>query len=304
MVTIAIPRAADCHRYTTLWRYFFENLGFDVILSPETTKAMVDAGVKAANTDICFAIKVYYGHILELQKQKFDYLFVPSTIGSQKQCGGDYCCAYFAALPSIIKSSFGAKVLTATFYTDTDDYAPYLDLGNQLGIKDEDQIKHAFDSALKRWLEEKETKKSANIKKIKNPAKRVALIGLDYVILDKFCDMDIPKLLEKEDVEVVYSSDLTRELLEKEARQFPNHIQWHCEKEMLGAIYHFIEDEAIDGIILIFPFSCGPCFLLNEQVIAKNQHKKKFLTLNIDESQNEGRIRTRIEAFLDIINRV
>ena len=106
MPTIAIPRVADCHYYHILWKNFFENLGFEVILSPETTKAIVDAGVKAANTDLCFAMKVYYGHILELMKQKFDILFVPSTIGSHKKTGGDYCCAYFAALPSIVKSSF------------------------------------------------------------------------------------------------------------------------------------------------------------------------------------------------------
>ncbi|MBW3011413.1 hypothetical protein KY326_04300 [Candidatus Woesearchaeota archaeon] len=300
MATIAIPRAADSHKYTTLWEYFFENLGFEVILSPETTKAIVDAGVKAANTDLCFAMKVFYGHVLELQKQKFDYLFVPSIVGSRKTSGGDYCCAYFAGLQSIIKSSFDAKILTTTFYTDEDDYAPYIELGNKLDIKDEDKIRQAFDSALKKWIEERDTRKS---KKLENPDKRIALIGPDYVILDKFCDMNIPKLLEEENVEVIYSSDLKSDLLEREAKHFPNHIQWHSEKELLGAIYHFMEDKTIDGIILIFPFSCGPCFLLNEQVLSKNQNKKNFLILNVDESQNEGRIRTRIEAFLDILRR-
>lgn len=307
MTTIAIPRVADSHYYHLLWKYFFENLGLEVILSPETTKSMVDAGVKAANTDLCFAMKVYYGHVLKLMKQKFDILFVPSTIGSHKKGGGDYCCAYFAALPSMIKSSFDVRILSETLYTDSDDYGPAVRLARKLRIFDEKKVKQAFDKAFERWKQEKKKIKNKRAKRLHKPAKRIALVGPDYIILDRFCDMNIPKMLEQENIEVVYSSDLIdgeigeKDKIKEGIKRFPDHIHWHVEKELLGALYHFIEDKAIDGIILLYPFSCGPCFLLKEQVVSRNLDKKKFLVLNIDESQNEARIRTRIEAFLDII---
>lgn len=306
MTTIAIPRVADSHYNHLLWKYFFENLGLEVILSPETTKSMVDAGVKAANTDLCFAMKVYYGHILELMKQEFDILFVPSTIGSHKKSGGDYCCAYFAALPAMVKSSFDVKILSETLYTDSDDYSPAVRMARKLRISDEKRVKQAFDSAVGKWKQEKEQIKIKRIR-LDRPAGRIALVGPDYVILDRFCDMNIPKMLAEENIEVVYGSDLSdreigeRDKLREGIGQFPDHIHWHVEKELLGSLNHFIEDKAIDGIILLYPFSCGPCFLLKEQVVSRNLDKKKFLVLNIDESQNEARIRTRIEAFLDII---
>ena len=42
--TIGIPRAFLYYRYKILWKTFFRNLGFKLIVSDKTTKQTIDIG--------------------------------------------------------------------------------------------------------------------------------------------------------------------------------------------------------------------------------------------------------------------
>ena len=57
-VKIGIPRAMMFYRYYPLWSTFFRELGVEVVVSPSTSKRLVDRGVINAPEDTCLPVKV------------------------------------------------------------------------------------------------------------------------------------------------------------------------------------------------------------------------------------------------------
>ena len=74
-IKIGIPRALLYYRYGVLWKNFFESLGCNVILSPETNKQIVELGVNNTIDESCLSYKIYVGHVLYLSKI-CDYILV------------------------------------------------------------------------------------------------------------------------------------------------------------------------------------------------------------------------------------
>ncbi|MBD3259566.1 hypothetical protein GF371_02935 [Candidatus Woesearchaeota archaeon] len=297
MVKIGIPRAGYGQYYCQLWKTFFEELGFDVVLSSETTKQIVDNGVKHSDTDICFAIKIYVGHVLEL-KDKVDHIFIPSMSGYRNQ----YLCSYHMALPYLIKNMFpDLKLLTGKLGSDRPEMRQGLfEIAKKLGKKNEKELQSAIRAA---WeaenQEEREDISSSATERWKKAEYKIALVGADYITKDKFCLMNLPGLLKKENAILKNMNHPQRRSgLDRKTAGF--NVRWAIEQDMIDRFFDAIEWEDIDGIIYIMPFSCGPCFLFQEQVI-NEYNEKPVLVLNVDESQNETRIKTRIEAFIDVV---
>ena len=92
--TIGIPRALLYYRYGTLWRTFFEELGFAVQVSPDTDRAMLEAGDAASIDECCLASKVYCGHV-DWLLGKCDAVFVPAFASENPRCG--FCTKHQSA---------------------------------------------------------------------------------------------------------------------------------------------------------------------------------------------------------------
>lgn len=73
---IGIPRALLQYRYGVLWRTFFEKLGKKVVLSDETDRGIVDAGIARSVDETCLASKIFMGHVVNLIG-RCDAVFVP-----------------------------------------------------------------------------------------------------------------------------------------------------------------------------------------------------------------------------------
>jgi len=93
---IGIPQALLYYEFFPLWENFFENLGVEVIDSGSTTKEILDLGVRSAISEVCFPVKVFYGHVMNL-KDRVDYLFIPRLVCVEK---GAYFCRLFIC-PSV-----------------------------------------------------------------------------------------------------------------------------------------------------------------------------------------------------------
>jgi len=291
--TIGLPNSGRQAYYNTLYKIFFEELGFKTINSGETTKKIVDQGTKYSETDFCFAVKIYVGHVLEL-KDKADYIFVPSFTGKKQ-----FFCPYHSAMPNIIQTIFpNIKILTENFNEPAkEDWIGLKEIAKNLK-KEEKEILIALEKAKTAWEEEQKEQIKKEESKLKQKKIKVALIGPDsYVIHDKYCLMNIPELLEENNVLPVFFNPFK---YKKNENPTQGRIQWQIEQEIINEIFDVINSKAINGLIFIYPFSCGPLFLIQEQILSKYP-KKKILVLNVDESQNETRIKTRIEAFLDFV---
>ena len=70
---------------------------------------------------------------------------------------------------------------------------------------------------------------------------------------------------------------------------------------MAGSGLYFDQDEHIDGIVYLACFGCGQDSLIGE--IIERRMNKPFIMLTVDEHTGETGLLTRLEAFVDMIER-
>ena len=139
-MTIGIPRALIYWKRPYFWESFFENLGFEVLLSPKTNKEIVEEGVKISDPETCFSNKVYFGHLKWLEG-KVDYIFVPRLKANEEKL--EYCPKFFG-IPDLAKILVKTKILTENFDERREKFGKILEkLGKKLN-KNKKEIKILF----------------------------------------------------------------------------------------------------------------------------------------------------------------
>jgi predicted nucleotide-binding protein (sugar kinase/HSP70/actin superfamily) len=92
---VGIPRGLFFYQYYPLWKTFFEELGAEITVSDYTNKKILDDGVKTCIDEACLAVKIFYGHVINL-KDKVDCIFIPRFTSISKN---EYICPKFGSLP-------------------------------------------------------------------------------------------------------------------------------------------------------------------------------------------------------------
>ena len=104
--------------------------------------------------------------------------------------------------------------------------------------------------------------------------------------------------LESFNVVPIYADVANKEQTSQKSKVISKTLYWTYNKELIGAIEHYINK--IDGIIFISTFPCGPDSLVNELCIRKIKGIP-MTNIILDELQGEAGLLTRIESFIDII---
>ena len=132
----------------------------------------------------------------------------------------------------------------------------------------------------------------------------IALVGHGYNIYDERVCMKVIDKLEKMDVQVYTSLQLSDEQLDEVIASLGNEKYWANEDEMTGTAGHYLKDSKVDGVITITAFGCGPDSLMVERITRRaKQFNKPLLNLTIDEQTGEAGFITRLEAFVDMLFR-
>jgi predicted nucleotide-binding protein (sugar kinase/HSP70/actin superfamily) len=311
---IGIPRALIYWKKPYFWESFFENLGFEVLLSPKTNKEIVEVGVEISDPETCFSNKVYFGHLKWLD-QKCDLIFVPRLKTNKEKL--EYCPKFFG-LPDLAKILVKTKILTETFDEKKEKFEKSLvELGKKLGKKKEETEK-AFQEALKREREIKEKAEKEALEKLESNFKKIILISHPYNLYDEYVNLRIKERLEKLGVVPIFIEEipLTSRICTNLSTNFTNisdirgqirvysreiNFHWEFAKEIMEKI-DFVLNKKIDGAIEISSFACGCDAVLKEFVEKKfKENKIPFLYLIIDEHTGEAGFQTRLEAFVDTI---
>ena len=312
---IGYPRALLYYKYFPLWERFFHQLGAEVVLSSPTSKAILNEGTLAADNELCLPVKVFYGHLLEL-RDKVDAIFIPRIVSVEKSA---YTCPKFLGLPDMARAM---ETHIPEIWDPIIDlragWRKYLSSVISLGRKlSESSLKillayrkgvKALSSYRKlmldgqtpiELLEKKSVAKSASNKL------KIGLAGHPYNIYDRYISMNLVKRLRNMGVEVRTSEMLPNNLIEEQASKLPKELFWTYEKEVLGTVFHWTETGSVDGIIYVLSFACGPDSLV--QVLLEHELKKypqvPMMPLVIDEHSGEAGLITRVEAFIDMLQR-
>ncbi|HNU73183.1 MAG TPA: acyl-CoA dehydratase activase-related protein, partial [Thermodesulfobacteriota bacterium] len=60
---IGLPRALGYHWFGKLWSRFFKELQFNLIISPPTSRSLMELGFRAGLPELCFPVKVFLSHV-------------------------------------------------------------------------------------------------------------------------------------------------------------------------------------------------------------------------------------------------
>jgi predicted nucleotide-binding protein (sugar kinase/HSP70/actin superfamily) len=173
---------------------------------------------------------------------------------------------------------------------------------------------HLFRSALiiSRWFRKMEKKNGTD-------PLRVAMVGELFTLLDPSANMEMDKRLAEKGIEVFKSVWLSDYLNDRfrfnpfrknqfkfSSRYARPYLRFHSGGESIvsvGKTVYFAKN-GVDGVIHIFPFTCMP-ELVAQTILTKVQKDLDIpiLTLIIDEHTAPGGVETRLEAFLDLLER-
>lgn len=322
---VGLPKALIHYKFETMWKVFFQELGAEVVISPETTKKIREAAIKSAPDEDCYSTKIYHGHVFEL-KDKVDYLFIPrfgskhkTDMGCPKFIGlADVLRSMYPDLPKIIaphynvakyghgKKDFFWQVLKVGFVFTNNPFRIIRAMRKALKADKEYKKKLIIDiDTLQKWERSEILLNDPPDEIPGEKSLKIALVGHSYVLNDSYCSLDIKKKLKKHGVDFIISEQMPKELIDYQLDKLENRLYFEFEREILGTIMYFLESGTVDGIIHIMIFSCGPDSLAGELAsrFARRQHDVQLLQLVFDDLTAEAGMNTRIEAFVDMLRR-
>lgn len=336
---IGIPRALLYYYYFPFWLKLFSELNLEAVISDNTSRDLLDQGVKKSLSEICVPIKVIIGHILNLDQKDVDYIFLPRFRSLRKNV---VLCPKFLGLPDMVSHSLPsleAEIIADQIDAKSDDIAQYSNhqkLAKTFNISKK-EMKRALNKAASFWqryrnllfegyliddfsnIEEIEVleklvskfEKSSKLpqskkEELKTPGKEelidIALIGYVYNVYDQYINMDIINKLKEMGVRVHTFSMAAEKIVEQELSKLRKPMFWEFTNKLYGAAEHYLKNDKIDGVIHLTAFGCGPDSMLGQILeIDAKEYKKPFMTLRIDEQTGESHIITRIEAFIDLL---
>lgn len=295
---IGIPRALLYYRYDTLWKTFFQELDIETVLSPVTDKTILDEGSLYSIDENCLSSKLFFGHIAALEG-KCDAVFVPRIANYGKD---GVLCSRFEALYDMAVNTFREKDIH--FITcDIDlqqkksEQNAYISLAAELGKSKADAVK-AYETAVSASAQSQQKKVEAQQHLLDKDGIKILIVGHSYNLYDEYIGKPIIKNLHELNAVPLLADAVDLKQARQDYTSICRDVPWMMNRELVGAIaqYH----DAVDGIILITAFPCGPDSMLNEMIIRRIKDRP-ILNLLLDSQDGNAGIETRLESFVDII---
>ncbi len=302
---VGIPRALFFYELFPFWATFFENLGYEVVLSDRTNKRIIRQGVETVLAETCYPIKVALGHIQNLLEKKVDYIFFPSLINLKKDSPGSesYCCPYVQAFPYMLKATYsfkdkGVEFLSAPVHFQKRRKSLLKELTRlcrNLKVS-KLRLKKAFKKAEDCQNEFCRRIVSRGEEVLKDFGKKaIVVVGRPYNTCDPFLSLELSRKLK-----ALNSLAIPQDFLPFRPSQYhsvASNMYWKYGQRILSAS-EFVKNSTGLFPVYVTNFGCGPdSFILH--FFKHNLGGKPFLQLELDEHSADAGIITRCEAFLD-----
>jgi predicted nucleotide-binding protein (sugar kinase/HSP70/actin superfamily) len=279
-----------------MWRSFLEDLNCEVVVSPNTNKAIMDTGENYSIDESCTSAKIFMGHVSWLIG-KCDYILIPRI---ESYANGDTVCTKFYALYDICRSTFPE----AKFICYNVDYAhhqtewkAYKQLGEALGAS-VFHTRRAYLNAKNELTVYEKILQSNQDDLIHSDNLKVLIVSHPYNIYDEMLGTPIIRFLKDLNVDVFFADIPDSADMCAKSKHLSRSMYWHYNKEIVGSISHY--ESIIDGIIFLTTFPCGPDSLTVELLLRKIKGIP-MTNLVVDSNTGEAGLHTRIESFIDII---
>lgn len=316
-ITIGLPRVLSFWETMPFWKTFFKALGFNVVVSDNSSQSLYESGLSAITSDtVCFPAKLVHGHIRNLVDKKVDRIFMPAITvveSENREKTSESMCAVVKGYPLVIKNSddpferWGMPFDNPLFhwYSSTDRERQIASFMKEtFGISSElvcAAIKQG-DAAQGRFKQELQDEGAKVIKQVKSDdGYAVVLAGRPYHG-DTLVNHDIAEIFTQLGIPVLCADalpDLNEVDLSKSRLDITNN--YHARILSSGIIS--AQSKNLE-LVQIVSFGCGHDAVLSDETIRlmKEISHKSPLILKVDESSAQGALRIRIRSFIEAIN--
>ncbi|MBE0475694.1 MAG: hypothetical protein IBX62_01135 [Coriobacteriia bacterium] len=295
--TIGLPRALLYHRYGVLWESFLRQIGHEVVVSPESSTPLLEEGCAHAPDEACLPVKLHLGHVAWLLP-RCDAVLLPRIVSLGKR---EENCAKFLGAYDIAANVFPAASLltyTVDVRNGCGERAGLRALGEALGASPL-RAALACERARGRQRAHERAEARAELERLRARDGRpgVLVVAHGYNLADEHVGAPVARMLAAEGLRVVSAEALG--IGRRGGRpRLARDVYWTYSRELLGSVERALR--AIDGILFLVSFPCGPDSLVTE--LCRLRIRDVPLTsIVLDEHAADAGLRTRIECFADVV---
>ncbi len=309
--TVGMPRALFTFGMYPMFRVFFEELGFDLILSNPTSEETIRKGQAYALEETCYPVKLINGHVAELVERGVDYIFFPDLYtvphpGSPSR--QNYGCPYMQLAFKMVNRAMdlekrGIPLLAPTIaFSLGEDFMrrSFLDLGKKLH-RSEAEIMEALRKSSKAYHDFEKSlgaRTKEVFEELPRDARVFVIISKIYGVLDPVLNLGIPEFLEERRHRVIPFYSLPEVDLSKE---HPN-MYWPFGQHILEAA-RFVKEHPNFYAIFLSHHGCGPDSAFSHY-FQEIMGDKPYLHVEVDEHASPVGVITRMEAFLHSLSKI
>ncbi|MBZ5537094.1 MAG: acyl-CoA dehydratase activase [Acidobacteriia bacterium] len=305
---VGIPRAMFFYESFPFWGTYFQELGFDLVVSPSTDRKMAATGEELAIAQPCFPVQVAHGHVQELLNQKVDFILLPNAIDAEAPDSEipSHFCPWSQTLPFVMRVVPQMEKDRARFLTPTVHF--------RLGRKFVEKELAAFaerllisrrhsDRAVKAAYAAQDEFVGASLAAGEKVLERirqsgepgVILVGRAYNLYDHGVNCDIPRKLRLlYGVNVIPMDFLP--LDGEDITEVNSNMYWNSGRRILAAA-NLARRFPNLHLVHISNFKCGPDSYIKS--FLGDAAGKPSLVLQFDGHSNDAGFITRCEAYLD-----
>ncbi len=305
---VGIPRVLNLFENYPLWFTFFTKLGYQVVLSPTSTRKIYELGIESIPSESeCYPAKLAHGHVTWLLRQGIKYIFYPCIPYEREEFQGavnHYNCPIVTSYAENIKNNVDElKDPSITFQN------PFLALTSQQVLADElvklfpdipeKEVREACQAGweeMTRVREDIRHKGEETLQWMQKTGHRgIVLAGRPYHI-DPEIHHGIPDMINSYDIAVL-TEDSVSHLADLE-RPLRVNDQWMYHTRLYAAANYVKTREDLD-LIQLNSFGCGLDAVTTDEVYEILTRSGKIYTcLKIDEVNNLGAARIRVRSLL------
>ncbi len=309
--TIGIPRVLNMYENYPFWAVFFQELGFRIVLSPQSTKNIYELGIESIPSESeCYPAKLVHGHISWLIKQGVKDIFypcIPYERNETPDAGNHYNCPMVTSYAENIKnnveelSEHHIHFMNPFFaFTNEEILTKQLivEMGKEFDISSVEVQKAAHLAwqellAARRDIEKKGEETIAWLKE--HDRHGIVLAGRPYHV-DPEIHHGIPELITSYGLAVLTEDSVSH--LAQAERPLIVTDQWMYHSRLYRAASYVKHSDCLD-LIQLNSFGCGLDAVTTDQVHdILTSAGKIYTTLKIDEVNNLGAARIRIRSLI------
>ncbi len=311
---IGIPRILNMYEHYPFWFTLFNELKFQVLISPRSNKQIYEQGMQTIPSEsLCYPAKLANGHIQNLVEQGIKTIFYPSVLfenkdenlGKKVKNDVKFACPVITSYPEVIKSNMDSlkqndvKFLQP-FVSFTDEKTMY---GNLKFLEKDYKIsKSELQLAISKSFAElnqyqvdldKKTEEVLDLMEEKNE-QAIVISGRPYH-LDPEINHGIANLVTAQEMHV-FTEDVIARLSDEELNlrvvdQWKYHSRLYQAANVVGKRSNL-------ELIQLNSFGCGIDSITSDQVKEIIEHYRKVYTgIKIDEGENLGAAKIRVRSL-------